>query len=167
MLGNVSAQAPPPFFRKTCLLCGTVPHTTLCRGADSFYWGEQEPTARAGLYLRIVDVTVCEITPVILHGVVSPDLPKSAPTSGHKCICSARPTNLSAGAGVPRSEKNSCPPRTPIGPWAWSYCRVLGGVRFLMSEVPLCMYSRGVFRVLRWSWGGGGCPEPGQRRLMR
>ena len=28
-----------------------------------------------GLYLLIVDVTVCEVTPVILHGVVFPDRP--------------------------------------------------------------------------------------------
>jgi hypothetical protein len=28
-----------------------------------------------GLYLLVVDVTVCKVTPVILHGVVSPDPP--------------------------------------------------------------------------------------------
>jgi len=37
--------------------------------------GEQEFAARAGLYLLIEDVTVCdEVIPVILHGVVSPEV---------------------------------------------------------------------------------------------
>ena len=32
----------------------------------------------------------------------------------------------------------NCPlPRTSAGPWAWFYCRVLGGGLFLVSEVPL------------------------------
>ena len=31
-----------------------------------------------GLYLLIVDVTVCKVTPVILHGVVFPDPELSA-----------------------------------------------------------------------------------------
>jgi len=29
------------------------------------------------------------------------------------------------------------PHRTTTGPYGWSYCRILGGGRFLMSEVPL------------------------------
>ena len=35
------------------------------------------------------------------------------------------------GIGVPRSLKTATLPRTTIGPWAYSYCRVLGGRCFL------------------------------------
>ena len=41
------------------------------------------------------------------------------------------------GTGVPRPSENTTPPRTPLGPYAQAYSRVLGGVRFIMSEVPL------------------------------
>ena len=46
-----------------------------------------------------------------------------------------------SSTGVPRSQENAHPPRTPIRPYASAYCRgPYGGprgVRFLMSEVPL------------------------------
>jgi hypothetical protein len=44
------------------------------------------------------------------------------------------------------AHKNTQPPRTTIGP----YCRVLGGGRFLMSEVPL-------YRSSHWSDGVPKC----------
>ena len=34
-------------------------------------------------------------------------------------------------------KKQPPPPRTPLGPQAWSYCRVLRGGVFIMSEVSL------------------------------
>ena len=44
------------------------------RVQERLHCGQQESAARAGLYLLIEDVTVrCKVTPVILHGVVSPD----------------------------------------------------------------------------------------------
>ena len=48
-----------------------APHTTMCMGAESFYGGEQESAARGDLYLLTVDLPVCKVSPVILHGVVS------------------------------------------------------------------------------------------------
>ena len=40
-------------------------------------------------------------------------------------------TDIIEDAGVPRSYGNARSPRTPIGPWAGSYCRVLWGGVFL------------------------------------
>jgi len=37
--------------------------------------------------------------------------------------------------------RNRPPPRATVGPSAWSYCRVLGGGIFRISEVPLWLLS--------------------------
>ena len=39
--------------------------------------------------------------------------------------------------GYLADKKQPAPPRTTVGPSAWSYCRVLGVGLFLISEVPL------------------------------
>ena len=41
--------------------------------------------ARGDLYLLIVDVTVCKVTPVILHGVESPE--KAHNTKACETVC--------------------------------------------------------------------------------
>ena len=42
-------------------------------GSRVVYRGEQESAARGDLYLLTVDVTMCKVTPVIPHRVVSPE----------------------------------------------------------------------------------------------
>ena len=50
------------------------PSLTPCAEAGRGVAQVQRCDARAvGLYLRTVEVTVCKVTPVILHGVVSPE----------------------------------------------------------------------------------------------
>ena len=34
------------------------------------------------------------------------------------------------------------PPRTTIGPWAWAYCRVLGGCVFMRARCPCTQTQR-------------------------
>ena len=47
------------------------------------HWGGQQSAARAGLHLLVEDVNMCgKVTPVILHGVASPDA-GSQPSSTH------------------------------------------------------------------------------------
>ena len=48
-----------------------APHTSLCLGVESFTEENRSPL-HVGTYIS-VDVTVCKVTLVILHGVVSPD----------------------------------------------------------------------------------------------
>ena len=45
--------------------------------------------------------------------------------------------SLLQGYRVTSLIRKRTPPRTAIGPYAYAYCRVLGGVRFRISEVPL------------------------------
>ena len=58
-------------------LCGmdplvAVPHTTMCIEVDSFTEENRSPLHVRAL-ISLLDVTVCKVTPVILHGVVSPE----------------------------------------------------------------------------------------------
>jgi len=48
-----------------------VPHTTMCMGVDVFTEENRCPL-HVGTYISLLDVTVCKVYPVILHGVVSP-----------------------------------------------------------------------------------------------
>jgi hypothetical protein len=48
-----------------------APHTSLCLGVESFTEENRSPL-HVGTYIS-VDVTVCKVTLVILHGVVSQD----------------------------------------------------------------------------------------------
>jgi len=58
-------------------LCGNAPLVAVPHdhehGSILVYRGEQVSAARGDLYLLIVDVTVCKVTPVILHGAISPE----------------------------------------------------------------------------------------------
>jgi hypothetical protein len=62
------------------------------------------------------DTTSCRMTGVTLRGVVSPE---------KRMRREEAPDNLVyRGTWLIR---NRHPPRTDIGPWTYSYCRVLGG----------------------------------------
>ena len=51
-----------------------APHTTMCMGVESFTDKNRSPL-HLGTYISLLDVTVPKVTPVILHRVVSPEIP--------------------------------------------------------------------------------------------
>jgi len=97
-------------------------------------------------YLRIVDVTVCKVTPIILHGVVSPE-PSSGMGGAYASLLHESAHSLEIkGGGVPLLFR--------VGP---SGDRVLGTARRQGSLAHKEAYSRwtlkGAYflRSLRWS----------------
>jgi hypothetical protein len=97
-------------------------------------------------HLRIVDVTVCKVTPIILHGVVSPE-PSSGMGGAYASLLheSAQSLEIEGGGG---------PLLFRVGP---SGDRVLGTARRQGSLAHKEAYSRwtlkGAYflRSLRWS----------------
>ena len=47
-----------------------APQTIMCKEAESFTEEDNSPL-HVGIYISLVDLIVCKVTPVILHGVVS------------------------------------------------------------------------------------------------
>ena len=81
--------------------------------------------SEAGSYLRLIDFVYHST--LGLRAIKEKKMSISFRTIDDRGDVIEDKTDSIENTGVPLSYENACSPRTPIGPWAWSYCRVLWG----------------------------------------